>query len=1318
MSSAFSTLDFGSLLNSVSCVPTSCFAVGTAPSDSGPIPIIVQTPIDNNEKFTAPISLQFPGNFSLGAATNIACATTGSKSDCYVLGLQSPDNDLDGANISLSFDPTTVSSTVAISSLSYLPTQSQGKSSSSTDEVNTEPQGLSCPTATNCVAIFDSFGNGNQGNSIDVMNSANNWTIASSDVGLEQFTTSNSNLVLSLTSIDCSTSTICLIGGSGQTNDAAMTNPLLAQVDLSNVQSPVFTPVDFSIIPSMNPTSLINSKGTVDTSAISCGGKFNCTIFSSFAPGNVGITSNTLFESYVGTVPFANPPTISSVSLSNDLSNQSFTVSVTGTNLNEATSITFGGLAGTKLQIASNGETASAYFSQQPSGPYSVAVDYPGGETSYSHTFNIYDPPTISSNSISNDISNQGFTLTINGQNLGSVSQVFVGSTEATSFSVASDGKSLTATFNQQSAGSYSISVTYPNNGEVTAPEKETIVNPPIISAAQISSHYSNQGFTLTINGQNLGSITKVLFGNNLGSNVSASSDGRTITAQFPNLSAGSYQIAVGYPLGQTAQYSTLVTILNPPSINTISPTTAIAGVSTNVVITGSNLDQVSNLIVTSGVSTPSTNSPNIVSGTPMVMASSGTNPISNYTVVSSTEIEASIDFTSPGSYLFELVYPGGTITSNPAAPFTILSPPQIFSISPTSTSSNVKTPITITGSDLNEVSSITIGGAAITTFDIVSPTEITFNAPVLDSGSYPVTVYYNGGKTTEVGYSLQVTQAATAPSQTAPITSSQPTTTQPTAPSGTTTTSTTVVVVKAPSQSPPTTSHLVATTTSQPATTTTVLTQSAPSQPQPTCAISGLCTAPINSGTYQFVTSNGQSFELSIAPTAKKGVYLVTSPSGAATKMFVNGSNFSFTNSSLLTSFPGGVELVGLSEQNGILIGHFIENGVATSSFTAKFVSNALFSTNSQVKIASIALSLPTPAKVFKSAKRDIFNILLAIILVLYISFTSEFFNAALGEKYEEFRRAMRRKLTASNNVVYRHIHTIFFDPDEILPQSIWTVAIVLSLGATIGIFLDPNLGFNLATTYSWLSIAISLSISPIVSVATQNAYRRLNGVSKEFRLRAIPLGLFIALIAVSVSRFIHFKPGYLYGIVIGVVYYDKVKEHQEGHISTLNGAITLVVGLVAWIIWIPIHAYTIKQTGTTFISFIDDVLASTFLSSIVSSLVTSLPLGALPGKKIFNWRKGAWMAFMVTVIFLLVSVAATPLSNSAASNHSPLIAIVVAVLVLGGVAIVLARIFLRIEEREEILEELEEEELVHHAHSEELESSDTDNNPQMGHE
>jgi hypothetical protein len=89
-----------------------------------------------------------------------------------------------------------------------------------------------------------------------------------------------------------------------------------------------------------------------------------------------------------------------------------------------------------------------------------------------------------------------------------------------------------------------------------------------------------------------------------------------------------------------------------------------------------------------------------------------------------------------------------------------------------------------------------------------------------------------------------------------------------------------------------------------------------------------------------------------------------------------------------------------------------------------------------------------------------------------------------------------------------------------------------------------------------------------------------------------------------------------------------------------------------------------------------------------------------------------------MTTVIFLLVSVAATPLSSSAASDHSPLIAIVVAVLFLGGLALALARIFLRIEEREEILEELEEEELVHQSHSEELESFDTENEGNFGHE
>lgn len=189
----------------------------------------------------------------------------------------------------------------------------------------------------------------------------------------------------------------------------------------------------------------------------------------------------------------------------------------------------------------------------------------------------------------------------------------------------------------------------------------------------------------------------------------------------------------------------------------------------------------------------------------------------------------------------------------------------------------------------------------------------------------------------------------------------------------------------------------------------------------------------------------------------------------------------------------------------------------------------------------------------------------------MLYISFTSELFNAALGEKYEEFRRAMKRKLTASHKKFYRALISLFVNSDVVRPQSVWTVVIVLAIGATIGIFLDPAAGLNLATVYSWLAIAISVSLGPTVSAHTQNTYRKLHGMYSEFSLRAISLGLFIAfiaIIAVSVSRFIHFKPGYLYGIVIGVVYYDKVKEHQEGPISTLNGTINPAVGLIAWLL------------------------------------------------------------------------------------------------------------------------------------------------------
>jgi hypothetical protein len=1018
-------------------------------------------------------------------------------------------------------------------------------------------------------------------------------------------------------------------------------------------------------------------------------------------PVAVSYGNNGQTITYTNGINVANPPALQTISTSTLFTGSTQTLTISGTNLNYATGVSIGGSKDLTLTVNDGGTSATATFQNLSSGDNSLTLYFPTNSVVYPNEINVDNPPTITSAIVSNDLSNQDFVLKVNGTNLGSITSVDFGSAVGTALTISNDGTNLTATFTHQPAGNYSLVANYPD-GSITAGSTFTVLDPPTIDKATISSQFSNNGFTLTVAGKNLGSVTSATFGSATGTNLSISQDGTTLTEAFPAQKAGAYPVVLSYPMSQSVTYPTDITVLDPPAINSISPTTAVQGATTNIVITGTNLNEVSNLIV---AQSPLANTPNHASTTPVIRATNGTNPVSSYNLVSSNQIDASVNFPSAGNYIFEFIYLGGIVTSNPGAPFTILNPPQISSISPTSVSSSVQTLITVNGANLNEVTSITVGGDIVTSFTLISPTTITFDAPSLPSGSYPIVLNFNGGQISSSGYSLQVAQAAALPSQTEPTTTST-TLVQP-------------VPISAPSLALTTTSTTVSTTTTtQPSTTTSISSVSAPSQPQPTCAISGLCAAPLVSGTYQFTSSNGQSFDLSIAPTATKNLYNVTAPSGAATTMTVSGTNFSFTNSSLITSFPSGVQLVGLSEQNGILVGHFIQNGVSTYSFTAKFVSSALFGKSPQVQIASIASTLPSPGKVFKSVKRDIFNVLLAIILVLYISFTSEFFNAALGEKYEEFRRAMRRKLTASHNRAYRAIHSLFFNSDVVLPQSIWTVATVMAVGATIGIFLDPRAGLDLATVYSWLAIAISLSLGPTVSTLVQNTYRKRHGMSSDFRLRAIPLGLFIALIAVSVSRFIHFKPGYLYGIVIGVVYYDKVKEHQEGHISTLNGTITLAVGLVSWILWIPVHALTFKQTGTTFISFIDDILASIFVSSIVGSLVTSLPVGALPGKKIYKWHRGAWLAFMTTVVFLLVSVAATPLSSSATSDHSPLIAIVVAVLFLGGLALVLARIFLRIEDREEILEELEEEEQVHRAHSEELESIDTENEDKFGHE
>ena len=156
------------------------------------------------------------------------------------------------------------------------------------------------------------------------------------------------------------------------------------------------------------------------------------------------------------------------------------------------------------------------------------------------------------------------------------------------------------------------------------------------------------------------------------------------------------------------------------PLISSFTPDTALAG--TTVVITGSNL-------------------------TGATAVSFGGVPASTFTVNSSTSITAVVGTGASGNV--SVTTPSGTTS---LAWFTLIPPPPTI-VSFTPASSGAGSEVTITGTNFSEVTAVSFGGIAITSFTVNSPTNITAVVGAGASGNVSVTTL--GGTASLAGFTF-----------------------------------------------------------------------------------------------------------------------------------------------------------------------------------------------------------------------------------------------------------------------------------------------------------------------------------------------------------------------------------------------------------------------------------------------------------------------------------------------------------------------------------------------------------------------------------
>ncbi len=466
------------------------------------------------------------------------------------------------------------------------------------------------------------------------------------------------------------------------------------------------TAVDFGTNPATNVTVVDASEITADSPAGT--GVVNVTVTT---PGGTSATSTSDEFTYISA------PSVTGVSPDQGPTAGDTLVTITGTLFSGATAVDFGTNAATNVTVVSATEITAD--SPAGTGVVDVTVTTPGGTsaTSSADEFTYYALPTVTGVS-----PNQGPTagdtfVTITGTNFTSATAVDFGTTAATSVTVES-ATEITAD-SPAGTGVVDVTVTTPGGTSATSPADHfTYYALPTVTGVSPDSGSDAGGTFVTITGTNFTGATVVDFGTSPATNITVVS-GTSITADSP-AGSGVVDVTVTTP-GGTSATSTAdeFTYVAAPSVTSISPTEGPAAGDTLVTITGT-----------------------LFTGATAV--DFGTNPATNVTVVSATEITADSP-AGTGVVNVTVTTPAGTSATSTADEFSYYALPAVTGVNPNEGPTAGDTLVTITGTNFTGTTAVDFGTNPATNVTVVSAAEITADSPA-GTGVVDVTVTTPGG--------------------------------------------------------------------------------------------------------------------------------------------------------------------------------------------------------------------------------------------------------------------------------------------------------------------------------------------------------------------------------------------------------------------------------------------------------------------------------------------------------------------------------------------------------------------------------------------
>lgn len=205
--------------------------------------------------------------------------------------------------------------------------------------------------------------------------------------------------------------------------------------------------------------------------------------------------------------------------------------------------------------------------------------------------------------------------------------------------------------------------------------------------------------------------------------------------------------------------------------------------------------------------------------------------------------------------------------------------------------------------------------------------------------------------------------------------------------------------------------------------------------------------------------------------------------------------------------------------------------------------------------------------------------------------------------------------------------------------------IAAAVLVAAVISSFLSPNLGFDSTSLATFLGFVVALVVI-LVTFELPGLFEHRRSTGELGRLRVLPWALLLAALFVLISRLAALQPGYLWGVVLGVVLMRSHSEADEGREAAAGALWTLAVSVAAWLAlgWV-------RSSAGTDASFTSTVLQTALAAIVVSGLeavaIGLLPFRFMPGAAVYRWNRLAWALLNGASLFAFIHILIGPTSG-----------------------------------------------------------------------